>query len=199
MKTTQAWVFRGRWEMFGKRGAIGRTPGITEGKMASLEGKPNPDVQTALHHDWRTKGPQADAGLPAGPQSEYVVEALLQLKWDIKMLQFCFQKMIWSFIVTQKDWFASVMMWFPAQGFSAYFKCVSPLCRNKPSSWGAPTSGPQGLPRLPLSLENVKIKSSLLVKICMSRNIRRFPGSRFYLTACAFVFCCFAFFVMLLL
>lgn len=99
MKTAQAWVFRGRWELFGKRGAIGRTPGFTERKMTSLEGKPNPG-ETALHHDWRTEGPQADAGLPAGPQSEYVVEALLQLKWDIKMLQFCFQKIIWSFIAT---------------------------------------------------------------------------------------------------
>lgn len=27
--------------MFSKRGAIGRTPGITERKMTSLEGKPN--------------------------------------------------------------------------------------------------------------------------------------------------------------
>lgn len=159
MKTTQALVFWGRWEMFCKRGAIGRKPGITERKMASLERKPDPDVQTALHHDWRTEGPQADAGLPAGPQSEYVVEALLLLKWDIKMLQFCFQKMICSFIG------------------------INPLVE------GAPKSSPQGLP----PCDRTTSQSSLLVKICVSCNIRRY-----YLTASTFVFCCFAFFVMLL-
>lgn len=63
MKNTQTWVavlsLWGRWEKPVKRGAIGRTSGITERNMASLEGKPNVGIQdssSSWTKNWRTVG-----------------------------------------------------------------------------------------------------------------------------------------------
>lgn len=82
-------------EKSSRRGAKGRTSGITERKMACLKRKLNhrlTDSSSSQMKNLRTIG--GDAGLPAGRPLEYVVNALPKFQWEVKMLQLCIWKLI---------------------------------------------------------------------------------------------------------